>query len=183
VSALATLIAGADAQSRMLFDAGRTGLLPARLGQVRPRSGTPVNALLGMTVAGLGIIGVWWLSRLLTGDTESMNPVGLYAECSTMATIVILFVYFLTMLSLPFFMWHRHRASFSLLRHVAVPVLGSVTLIVPFAELCQPGQPAPYSVFPYLALGLAAAAAVIGWLRVRRDPRAGAGEGAESPAT
>lgn len=29
VSALATLIAGADAQSRMLFDAGRTGLLPA----------------------------------------------------------------------------------------------------------------------------------------------------------
>ncbi len=183
VSALATLIAGADAQSRMLFDAGRTGLLPARLGRVHPRSGTPVNALLGMTVAGLGIIGVWWLSRLITGDTGSMNPVGLYAECSTMATIVILFVYFLTMLSLPFFMWRRHRDSFSVLRHVAVPALGSITLIVPFAELCQPGQPAPYSVFPYLALGLAAVAAVTGWLRVRRDPRAGAGEGAEFPAT
>ncbi len=45
------------------------------------------------------------------------------------------------------------------------------------------GSPPSYSAFPYLALGLAAAAAVIGWLRVRRDPRAGAGEGAESPAT
>jgi hypothetical protein len=31
----------------------------AKLGQVRPRSGTPVNALLFMAAAGLGIIGVW----------------------------------------------------------------------------------------------------------------------------
>jgi len=94
-SVLATLIAGADSQSRMLFDAGRTGLLPAKLGEVRPRSGTPVNALLFMTAAGLGIIGIWWVSHLVTGDTGSMDPVGLYAECSTLATIVILFVYFL----------------------------------------------------------------------------------------
>jgi len=179
-SVLATLIAGADSQSRMLFDAGRTGLLPAKLGEVRPRSGTPVNALLFMTAAGLGIIGIWWVSHLVTGDTGSMDPVGLYAECSTLATIVILFVYFLTMLSLPVFMWRRHRASFSLLRQVAVPVLGSIILIVPFIELCQPGQPAPYSAFPFIALAFVAAAAVIGWLFVDRHPRAGAGEGAEA---
>ena len=37
-----------------------------------------------------------------------MDPVGLYAECSTMGTIVILFVYFLTMLSLPIFMSRTH---------------------------------------------------------------------------
>jgi len=180
VSALATLIAGADSQSRMLFDGGRTGLLPAKLGEVRPRSGTPVNALLFMAAAGLGIIGIWWVSHLVTGDTGSMDPVGLYAECSTMATIVILFVYFLTMLSLPVFMWRRHRASFSLLRHVAVPVLGSITLIVPFVELCQPGQPAPYNAFPFIALALGAAVAVAAWLVVYRHPRAGAGEGAEA---
>ena len=164
----------------MLFDGGRTGLLPAKLGHVRPRSGTPVNALLFMTAAGLGIIGIWWVSHLVTGDTGSMDPVGLYAECSTMATIVILFVYFLTMLSLPVFMWRRHRASFSLLRHVVIPVLGSITLIVPFVELCQPGQPAPYNAFPFIALALVAATAVIAWLVVRRHPRAGAGEGAEA---
>ena len=140
---LATLVAGADSQSRMLFDGGRTGLLPAELGQVRFRSGTPVNALLFMTVAGLGIIGVWWVAHLVTGDTGSMNPVGLYAECSTMATIVILFVYFLTMVSLPVFMWRSHRASFSPFSHVAIPALGAITLIVPFVELCQPGRPLP----------------------------------------
>ena len=183
VSVLATLIAGADAQSRMLFDAGRTGLLPARLGQVQSRSGTPVNALLFMTAAALGIIGVWWGCHLITGDTGSMDPVGLYAECSTMATIVILFVYFLTMISLPVFMWRRHRASFSILRHVVVPALGSVTLIVPFVELCQPGQPAPYNAFPFIALALVALTAVIAFFVVHRDPRAGAGEGAEVPGT
>ncbi len=183
VSVLATLVAGADSQSRMLFDGGRAGLLPARLGQVRPRSGTPVNALLVMAGAGLGIIGAWWVSHLISGDTGSMDPVGLYAECSTMGTIVILFVYFLTMLSLPVFMWRRYRDSISPFRHVAVPALGSLTLIVPFVELCQPGQPAPYSAFPFIALAIAAAAAVIGCLVVYRHPRTGAGEGATFPGT
>jgi amino acid transporter len=36
VSVLATLVAGANSQARMLFDGGRSGLLPARLGHVRP---------------------------------------------------------------------------------------------------------------------------------------------------
>ena len=35
VSVLATLVAGANSQARMLFDGGRTGLLPAGLGHVR----------------------------------------------------------------------------------------------------------------------------------------------------
>jgi amino acid transporter len=181
ISVLATLVAAADSQSRMFFDGGRTGLLPARLGQVRPRSGTPVNALLVMAAAGLGIIGVWWVSHLISGHTRSMNPVGLYAECSAMGTIVILFVYFLTMLSLPVFMWRRHRDSFSPVRHVAIPALGSLTLIVPFVELFQPGQPAPYSVFPFIALAIVAAAGAIAGVVVHRHPRTGAGEGAAFP--
>jgi amino acid transporter len=178
VSVLATLVAGADSQSRMIFDGGRSGLLPARLGHIRSRSGTPVNALLFMAAAGLGIIGVWWVTHLITGNTGSMDPVGLYAECSTMATIVILFVYLLTMLALPVFMWRRHRDSFSPIRHVAIPALGSITLIVPFVELCQPGQPAPYNAFPFIALALVVAAVAIACLIVHRHPRAGAGEGA-----
>jgi amino acid transporter len=92
VSILATLVASTNSQARMLFDGGRTGLLPTWLGRVRPRVDTPVNALLVMAAVGLGIIGVWWASHLIGGVTGSMNPVGLYAECSTMGTIVILFV-------------------------------------------------------------------------------------------
>ena len=178
-SVLATLVAGTNSQARMLFDGGRTGLLPAWLGRLRRRVDTPVNALFVMAAVGLGIIGVWWISHLVTGNTGSMDPVGLYAECSTMGTIVILFVYFLTTLSLPFFMWHRHRDSFSLFRHVAIPILGSLTLLVPFVELCKPGQPAPYSEFPYIALGILVLAVVIACVVVSRHPRTGTGEGME----
>ncbi|MGH3405099.1 MAG: hypothetical protein ACRDRJ_21725 [Streptosporangiaceae bacterium] len=60
-------------------------------------------------------------------------------------------------------------------------VLASITLIVPFGELCQPGQPAPYSAFPFIALAFVAAAAVIACFVVRRHPRTGAGEGTAFP--
>jgi hypothetical protein len=58
-----------------------------------------------------------------------------------------------------------------------MPLLGALSLIVPFVELFKPGQPAPYSQFPYLALAILAAAAGIAWLTVRRNPSAGSGEG------
>jgi len=177
VSVLATLVAGANSQARMLFDGGRSGLLPAWLGRARPRDSTPVNALLGMAGVGLAIIAVWWVLHLIGVDAGSTNPVGLYAECSTMGTIVILFVYFLTTLSLPIFMWRHHRQSFSALLHVAIPVLGALTLIVPFVELCKPGQPAPYSDFPYIALAIVAVATVIACITVHRHPSTGSSEG------
>ena len=119
ISVLATLIAAANSQSRMIFDGGRSGLLPAWFGRVRRPADTPVNALLGMAGVGLGIICIWWASHLIGLNTGSTNPVGLYAECSTMGTIVILFVYFLTMLSLPIFMRrHQQRVVFSLASRV-----------------------------------------------------------------
>jgi amino acid transporter len=177
VSVLATLVSATNAQARMLFDGGRSGLLPAWLGHIRSQSATPFNALLGMGAIGLGIVAVWWVAHLVGAATGSTNPVGLYAECSTMGTIVILFVYFLTTLALPVFMWRRHRDSFSPLRHAAIPVLGALTLTVPFVELFKPGQPAPYSEFPYIALAVVAVAGVIAWITVHRHPSTGSGEG------
>src|SRR5208337_615084 len=152
LSVLATLVAAVNSQARMLFDGGRSGLLPARLGRVRPPGDAPVNALLVMAVGGLGIIAVWWASHALGVNTGSTNPVGLYAECSTMGTIVILFVYLLTTLALPVFMWRRDRRYFSPARHVAIPLLAALALVIPFIELCKPGQPSPYGEFPYVAL-------------------------------
>jgi amino acid transporter len=178
VSVLATLVAGANSQARMLFDGGRSGLLPAKLGHARPPAETPVNALLAMAVFGLAIIAVWWAIHVIGLDHGSTDPVGLYAECSTMGTIVILFVYLLTTLSLPVFMWRRHRRSFSAIRHLVVPLLGALTLVVPFIELCKPGQPSPYSEFPYVALAVVVVACAIAFATVRRHPDTGAGEGA-----
>ncbi len=177
LSVLAALVAATNSQARMLFDGGRSGLLPRWLGRVREPSGTPVNALLTMAVVGLGIIAAWWIAHLVGAESGSTDPVGLYAECSTMGTIVILFVYFLTTLSLPVFMWRFHRDSFSAVRHVAIPLVGAVTLIVPFVKLFEPGQPAPYNAFPFAALAVFAAAVAIAGYVVHRRPETGAGEG------
>jgi len=177
VSVLATLVAAVNSQARMLYDGGRSGLLPAWLGRLRPTVDTPVNALTTMAIAGLGIVAVWWAAHATGLQSGSTNPVGLYAECSTMGTIVVLFVYLLTTLSLPVFMWRRHRESFSAIRHLAMPALGALSLVVPFIELFKPGQPSPYSQFPYLALAILAAVAAVAWFTVRRNPSAGSSEG------
>jgi amino acid transporter len=132
-------------------------------------------------VVGLGIIGIWWVTHLLTGHSRGMDPVGLYAESSTMGTIVILLVYLLTNIALPVFIWRRHRALFSPLRHVVVPILGSAVLVVPFVELCQPGQPSPYGIFPFIALGVVALAVAIAGLVLHRHPSAGSSEAAAPP--
>ncbi len=176
-SVLSTLIAAVNSQARMIFDGGRSGLLPARLGESRPPGETPVNALLTMTIVGLGIVLVWWLCHVTGLVDGTTNPVDLYAECSTMGTILVLFVYVLTAISLPVFMWRHHRDSFSALRHVAMPTLGVLALAIPFAELFQPGQPSPYDAFPYLAVAILLVAVPIAGYVVRRNPRAGAGEG------
>ncbi len=179
LSVLTTLVAAVNSQARMLFDGGRSRLLPSWLGESRPPGETPVHAVLTMAIVGLGIVVVWWLchvSGLVSGTTD---PVVLYAESGTMGTILILFVYVLTAFSLPVFIWRRHRASFSIPRHVLVPLMGVLVLAIPFAELFQPGQPLPYSVFPYLAVAVLLASALIAWVVVREDPGAGAGEGAE----
>ncbi len=178
VSVLCTLVAAVNSQARMIFDGGRCGLLPARLGRSRPPGETPVNALMTMAVSGLGIVVIWWLchvSGLVGGSTD---PVNLYAETGTMGTILVLFVYVLTAFSLPLFMWRRHRDSFSIVRHVAMPALGALVLVIPFVELFEPGQPVPYSTFPYLSVAVLVAAAIIAWYVVRRNPQAGSSEGA-----
>ena len=177
VSVLSTLIAAVNSQARMIFDGGRSGLLPSWLGRFRPPGETPVHALLTMTASGLGIVVIWWLCHVtgLVGGTT--DPVKLYAECSTMGTILVLFVYVLTAVSLPVFMWRHHRDSFRLIRHVGVPTLGTLALVLPFIELFHPGQPAPYSIFPYLSLAILLAAGVVARYVVRRNPTAGASEG------
>ena len=176
-SALATLVAAVNSQSRVIFDGGRSGLLPRRLGESRPPGETPVNALRAMAAVGLVIVVTWWLCHetgLVSGSTD---PVVLYAECSTMGTILILFVYVLTAVSLPVFILRRHRSEFSIVRHVVAPALGAASLALPFGELFHPGQPVPYSVFPYLAIAALLAAVAYGRNRLVHDPTAGHGEG------
>jgi hypothetical protein len=78
------------------------------------------------------------------------------------------------------FMWRRHRDMFSPIRHVIIPIVGSAVLIVPFVELCKPGQPSPYNAFPYVAVAVIVVSAAAAGIVVHRHPSTGASEAAKA---
>ena len=171
-STLGVLISAINSQARLIFNAGREGLLPRFIGRVHPTRRTPVNALFTFTgIAGV-IILVWAFLHLIGGATASasMNPETFFVESSTMGTILVLVVYFLSNLALPFYYRRYRPAEFNVLKHLILPVLGMIVIAVPVYYLVKPGQMAPYDWFPYLALGIIVVAVIYGYVLNRRDP-------------
>jgi amino acid transporter len=177
-STLGVLIAAANSQSRLIFNAGREGLLPRWIGRVHPTRRTPMNAIYTFVALAGGIIAVWALGHAIGGHTGSMDPINFFFESSTMGTILVLVVYFLANLALPFYYRKFRPAEFSLVKHVVLPVLGMIAIGVPVYYLCKPGQAAPYSWFPYAALIILVIAVIYAVVLSRRDP--GLGERAGS---
>ncbi|MFJ9901598.1 APC family permease [Streptomyces sp. NPDC101152] len=169
-STLGVLIAGINSQARLVFNAGREGLLPSFLGYVHPIRRTPNKAIVTFTATSLLIVGGWALGHLLGPDGGSMNPVVFFTESSTMGAILILLVYLASNIALPLYYRRYRPQEFRKVRHLVLPALGTVAILVPLYYLAKPGQPAPYNWFPYAALAALLAAVGYAALLVRRDP-------------
>jgi amino acid transporter len=169
-----SLIAGVNSQARLVFNAGREGLLPSAIGEVHPTRRTPTKAIITFVGISLLIIGGWGLGHILGGHAGgSMDPMSFFAESSTMGTILVLLVYLSSNVALPFY-YRRYRPSeFHWLRHALLPAIGAASILVPLYYLVKPGQPDPYDWFPYLALGILVLALGYAALLVRRDPTLG----------
>src|SRR6266567_450166 len=130
-STLGVLIAAVNSQCRLVFNAGREGLLPRWIGRVSPTRRTPDNAIITfIAVAGL-ITAVWALGHLIGGHTDSLNALNFFFESSTLGTILLLVVYFLANLALPFFYRKFRPQEFSVVKHVLLPFLGLAAIAVP----------------------------------------------------
>ena len=172
-STLGVLISAVNSQSRLIFNAGREGLLPRWLGKVHPQRRTPVNAIFAFVAIATVIILVWALLHLIGGDSGSMNALNFFVESSTMGTILVLVVYFLSNLALPFYYRKYRPQEFNVVKHAVLPLLGMIAIGVPVYYLVKPGQAAPYDWFPYAALGvIVVSVAYAIWLS-RRDPGLG----------
>ena len=174
-STLGVLIAAANSQARLIFNAGREGLLPSWLGKVNPTRRTPVNAIFAFVGLAGGIIIVWAILHLAGGSATSggMNPLNFFFESSTMGTILVLVVYFLANLALPFYYRKYRPEEFSVVKHLVLPILGMVAIAVPVYYLTKPGQLAPYDWFPYAALATIVVAVIYTVALRRRDPSVG----------
>jgi amino acid transporter len=172
-STVGVLISAINSQARLIFNAGREGLLPSWIGRVHPARKTPVNAIFVFTGTAGAIIVVWLLGHLFGGHGSSMNPLNFFVESSTLGTILVLVVYFLANLALPFYYRKYRPQEFSAVKHVILPVLGMVAIGVPVYYLTKPGQAQPYNWFPWAALAMVVIFVIYAYLLNRRDPTLG----------
>ncbi|MGW3357296.1 APC family permease [Streptomyces bungoensis] len=167
-STLGVLIAGINSQARLIFNAGREGLLPSFFGYVHPTRRTPNNAIVTFAATSLLIIGGWGLGHLL--GSGAMDPVVFFTESSSLGTTLILVVYLASNIALPFYYRRYRPQEFRTVRHLVLPAIGALAILVPLYYLAKPGQPAPYNWFPYAALAALLGAVAYATLLVRRDP-------------
>jgi amino acid transporter len=172
-STLGVLISAVNSQCRLIFNAGREGLLPRWIGKVHPTRLTPVHAIITFVGIATVIVAGWALGHLIGGSTGSLNALNYFDESGTMGTILVLVVYFLANLALPFYYLKYRRPEFNLIKHAVLPVLGMAAIAVPVYYLCKPGQPNPYNWFPYAALGIAVISVIYAVVLTRRDPGLG----------
>src|SRR6202046_5449517 len=172
-STLGVLISAVNSQSRLIFNAGREGLLPRWLGKVHPTRRTPVNAIFAFIAIATAIIAVWALAHVIGGTTGGTDPITFFAESSTLGTILILVVYFLSNLALPFYYRKFRPQEFNVLKHLILPVLGLIAIAVPVYYLSKPGQAAPYDWFPYASLAIVIVSVIYAFILNRRDPTLG----------
>ncbi|MFY9669673.1 MAG: APC family permease [Trebonia sp.] len=174
-STLGVLISAVNSQARLIFNAGREGLLPRWLGKVHPTRRTPVNAIFAFIAIATAIIVVWALLHLAGGSKQSgqMTALNFFVDSSTMGTILLLVVYFLSNLALPFYYRRYQPGEFNVLKHAVLPVLGMIAVGVPVYYLVKPGQPSPLNWFPYAALGVIVVSVIYAFVMNRRDPELG----------
>jgi amino acid transporter len=172
-STLGVLIAAVNSQSRLIFNAGREGLLPRWIGRVHPTRLTPVNAIITFVALAGAITLGWALGHWIGGSSGSLDALTFFFESSTMGTILILFVYFTSNVALPFYYRKYRPQEFSVLKHVILPFLGMVAIAVPIYYLFKPPQPQPYNWFPWVGVGLVVVFILYSIWLVRRDPGIG----------
>ncbi len=162
-SIFSSLIGLTNAQARILFNSSREGLLPTFFGKIHPQHRTPHVAMWAYIVVALLIV-------LVFGTVYAIDPVTLFGETGTLGTIPVVVTYLLTNLALPVYMYRHHRSEFSPFWHLIVPVIGSALMLVPLYYLAVPGQPYPFNIYPYLALGLLVLSLIYGFILAKRDP-------------
>ncbi len=160
-SIFSCLIGLTNAQSRMLFSSSREGLIPPFFGKIHPRHKTPHVAMWIYILAAFAIVIIFgW----------NTAPVTLFGETATLGTIPVIVTYLVTNIALPFYILRHHREDFNPVRHLIIPVLGTVFMAFPLWGLVQPGQPYPFNIYPYLVLGLLVLTLIYGVVLAKRHP-------------
>jgi amino acid transporter len=172
-SALAVAIACTNAATRFLYGMARAGALPSYLTRVHPRFQTPTGALWVQT--GVNVL-LGLLLPVIIGVSNVYNLTG------TWFTFALALVYIAANIGLPIYYRREHPDEFSVLKHIVVPAVGTVGLIlvVFYSVHPLPAYPialAPFIVLGWLVIGIVVQAVIYSGGRAALLSRAGAAMG------
>ena len=162
-SILGSLIGLVNSQARILFNSGREGLLPEFLGKIHPQHQTPHSAMwvfLFLSVAlilGFGLFG-------------GVAPMEYFGFAGTLGMIPVILTYMLTNLALPVYIVRYHRDKLDIVRHIVMPVVGTLVMLFPLWGFVQPGQAWPFNVLPWIVLGALVLSLIYGVVIARLSP-------------
>jgi amino acid transporter len=142
-SVVANLMAGGNANARLLFAMARSGILPAALARIHPRYRTPAPAIVAFMAATLAPT----LISAVAGDYLAA-----FGILSGFGALLAILVYMAATVAFPV---HLHRTGHGLaarpFSRVLVPIAGVAIWLVPIWGAAQPGQDFPYRYFPWAA--------------------------------
>lgn len=162
-SILGSIIGGLNSQARILFNSGREGLLPEFLGKIHPQHQTPHSAIWIFLLIVVALV----LGFVLFGGVA---PLDYFGFAGTLGAIPLILTYMLTNLALPVYVIQHRRSELDILRHILLPVAGTVVMLFPLWGLIQPGQAWPFNIFPWIALGALALFVIYGIVIARLSP-------------
>ena len=97
-------------------------------------------------------------------------PMDYFGFAGTLGTIPIILCYMFTNIALPVYVLRHHRDELDVLRHVLLPIAGTLIMLIPLWGLIQPGQAWPFNIFPWIALGVLTISIIYGIVIVRFSP-------------
>jgi amino acid transporter len=178
-SSLANANAGANASTRVIFSLGRSRLLPSALSVVHPVHRTPSNAVHVQGV--LGIVLAVGLGLLFNGEAAG-GPLTTYFFIGYILGLSFAAIYIAVNAATIGYFLNEGRDQFNPLKHVLVPVLGIVVMLVgfvsalggvtiPVINVSIPPLSAPFSYAPILVAIWLVAGAVLYFVLRSRNPQ------------
>jgi len=180
-SSIANANAGANASTRVLFSLGRSRLLPGALSVVHPTHKTPVNAVHLQGVIGLVLaVGL----SLLFSNEAAGGPLTTYFFIGYILGLAFAAMYIaVNAAAIGYFAFGEGRGEFNFIKHVIVPVIGIVVMLIGFVSAIGgltipiinaeiPALSPPFSYAPAIvAIWAVAGVILFFWLR-SRNPQA-----------
>jgi amino acid transporter len=149
-----------NAGIRVVYVLGRERLLPGIFARTSPRYRTPTNAVVLFTLA---VIAAGIPMGFITA------PFDVWGYFGFMVSIAFLIVYLLTNIALISYLWRYEPQSFSIVRHVVLPICGVIGTGYPLYRVVHPLPPSPYVYLPWVVAAWAVLGlALVAYIRIVR---------------